>query len=142
MRFNKLIMIKRILFSAGLSLFLLIGQECKAQLFNNGPLSTGSVASSGFAAPSGYTWSELQNNAGNSSQANSTAGLPAYFMQMVLPITLWRMILLFQLDQYGKLLASIFFVINPSIRVLFLQLMNYTFDCILLILQLVERCQL
>jgi hypothetical protein len=72
-------MVKKILFSAVVSFLLLFEHEAKAQLYNNEPLSAGSVASSGFMAPSGYMWSELQNNTGNSAQANSTAGLPAYY---------------------------------------------------------------
>ncbi len=50
-----------------------------AQLYSNGSLATGIVASDGFAAPTGYSWSELQNNTGNTSQVNGTAGLPGYF---------------------------------------------------------------
>ncbi len=33
-----------------------------AQTYSNGPLSTGATSSNGTAAPSGYTWSELQVN--------------------------------------------------------------------------------
>lgn len=50
-----------------------------AQLYSNGLLATGTVASDGFAAPTGYAWSELQNNTGNNSQVNATAGLPGYY---------------------------------------------------------------
>lgn len=50
-----------------------------AQLYSNGLLATGAVASDGFVAPTGYSWSELQNNTGNNSQVNGTAGLPGYF---------------------------------------------------------------
>lgn len=50
-----------------------------AQLYSNGSLVTGTVASDGFSAPTGYSWSELQNNTGNNSQVNATAGLPGYY---------------------------------------------------------------
>lgn len=32
-----------------------------AQTYSNGPLSTGATSSNGTTAPTGYTWSELQN---------------------------------------------------------------------------------
>ncbi len=50
-----------------------------AQLYTNGSLVTGTVAADGFVAPAGYSWSEMQHNTGNSTQANATSGLPAYF---------------------------------------------------------------
>lgn len=46
-----------------------------AQTYTNGPLSTGATSSTGTAAPTGYTWSEVQ--AGNTNAgfgANITAG--------------------------------------------------------------------
>ena len=49
-----------------LSLAILLGSFSLAQTtYSNGGLSTGATSSNGTAAPSGYTWSELQ--AGNSS---------------------------------------------------------------------------
>ncbi|MCG2793497.1 MAG: T9SS type A sorting domain-containing protein [Weeksellaceae bacterium] len=45
-----------------------------AQSFANGGLSTGATSNSGAAAPAGYTWSELQNNTGNTTEANTTIG--------------------------------------------------------------------
>lgn len=62
-----------------LCLISLLDQQVNAQIYTNGSLSTGSVTASGFVAPSGYTWSELQNNTGNTTQVNGTSGLPAYF---------------------------------------------------------------
>lgn len=50
-----------------------------AQLYSNGLLATGTVATDGFVAPTGYSWSELQNNTGNNSQVNATSGLPGYY---------------------------------------------------------------
>lgn len=52
---------------------------CNGQIYTNGTLSTGVNSISGSTAPSGYTWSEMQNNTGNFLQANATAGLPAYY---------------------------------------------------------------
>lgn len=45
--------------------------------YNNGPLSTGPTANNGAAAPAGYTWSEVQANAGNTTEANTNAGYGA-----------------------------------------------------------------
>jgi hypothetical protein len=45
-----------------------------AQTYNNGGLSTGPTSKSGVAAPTGYTWSELQNNTGNTTESNTSAG--------------------------------------------------------------------
>jgi hypothetical protein len=42
-------------------------QILNAQLYSNGPISTGVISTSGVGAPAGYTWSELQ-------QPNSTLG--------------------------------------------------------------------
>lgn len=72
-------MIRKLLLFFFLSLIFFLKQEVMAQIYSNGSLSTGSVTASGFAAPSSYTWSELQNNAGNTTQVNGTSGLPAYF---------------------------------------------------------------
>ncbi|MBN8640370.1 MAG: T9SS type A sorting domain-containing protein [Flavobacteriales bacterium] len=62
-----------------LSFVLLSVNDSSAQLYSNGLLATGTVATDGFAAPTGYSWSELQNNTGNNSQVNGTAGLPGYY---------------------------------------------------------------
>ncbi len=42
--------------------------------YNNGPLSTGATSKSGITAPTGYTWSEAQNNTGNTTESNTNAG--------------------------------------------------------------------
>lgn len=55
---------------------LLFAGITSAQVYENGPLSTGATSSNGTAAPAGTTWSEVQNpniNAGFG--ANITAGL-------------------------------------------------------------------
>ncbi|PIF46029.1 putative secreted protein (Por secretion system target) [Chryseobacterium sp. 52] len=46
-----------------------------AQTFANGGLSTGATSKGGTAAPAGYTWSELQNNTGNTTESNISLGL-------------------------------------------------------------------
>ncbi|ASK29470.1 hypothetical protein CEY12_04840 [Chryseobacterium sp. T16E-39] len=45
-----------------------------AQTYNNGGLSTGATSKSGVAAPTGYTWSEVQNNTGNTTESNTSSG--------------------------------------------------------------------
>lgn len=42
--------------------------------YNNGGLSTGATSNSGVSAPTGYTWSEVQNDSGNTTESNTTAG--------------------------------------------------------------------
>lgn len=58
---------------------LLLGLKLNAQIYSNGPISTGATSISGVTAPTSYTWSEMQNTTGVTTQANATAGLPAYF---------------------------------------------------------------
>jgi subtilisin-like proprotein convertase family protein len=44
-------------------------------LHDNGPLNTGTTTSSGVAVPTaGYEWSEVQNDAGNTTESNTSAG--------------------------------------------------------------------
>lgn len=45
------------------SVFLLIFANSFGQIYNNGPFSTGATSTGGTAAPTGYTWSELQTPA-------------------------------------------------------------------------------
>ena len=59
--------------------FIVFSAISSAQIYINGTLSTGANSISGVAAPTGYSWSEMQNNTGNFTQANATAGLPAYY---------------------------------------------------------------
>ena len=49
------------------------------QIYTNGPLSTGATSNSGVAAPAGYTWSEVQNITGNTTESNTNAGFGAVF---------------------------------------------------------------
>lgn len=58
---------------------LLVANLTLAQTFNNGGLSTGATSKSGVAAPAGYTWSEVQNNTGNTTESNSSAGYAGTF---------------------------------------------------------------
>lgn len=53
---------------------LIMSEFTFAQTYNNGGLSTGATSKSGTAAPAGYTWSEVQNNTGNTTESNITAG--------------------------------------------------------------------
>ena len=43
-------------------------------LYSNGGLSTGPTTGSGVAAPAGYEWSEVQSEAGNTTESNTSAG--------------------------------------------------------------------
>lgn len=49
------------------------------QIYTNGTLSTGVTSNSGATAPTGYTWSECQNETGNTAESNGTAGFRALF---------------------------------------------------------------
>lgn len=50
-----------------------------AQLYSNGSLSTGTLSKSGATAPVGYTWSEVQNDTGNTAECNKSSGFAGYF---------------------------------------------------------------
>lgn len=54
---------------------LVAANFCLSQTFSSGGLSTGANSKSGAAAPAGYTWSELQNDAGNTTETNSSFGI-------------------------------------------------------------------
>ncbi len=60
-----------LLFSA---LVLIAGSSNAQSVYKNGYLSTGIKTEDGTFAPSGYTWSEVQHNAGNTTQSNSVSG--------------------------------------------------------------------
>lgn len=47
------------------------------QLYSNGSFTTGTTTKSGVTAPTGYTWSEVQNNTGNTTEANTNSGYTA-----------------------------------------------------------------
>ena len=49
------------------------------QIYTNGPLSTGATSNSAAPAPTGYTWSECQNEIGNTTESNTNAGFGAVF---------------------------------------------------------------
>lgn len=59
------------------TLFSLVFANSYAQVYTNGNLSTGATSKSGVAAPSGYTWSEMQNDTGNTTESNGTTGVGA-----------------------------------------------------------------
>lgn len=50
------------------------------QIYTNGPLSTGATSASGVAAPVGFTWSEVQSDAGNTTESNTNAGISGYYV--------------------------------------------------------------
>ncbi|MEO8117050.1 MAG: hypothetical protein ABI653_05320, partial [Bacteroidota bacterium] len=62
---------KLLLFSA---LVIIAGITNAQSVYKNGGLSTGNKTQDGTTAPSGYTWSEVQNNAGNTTQSNTVSG--------------------------------------------------------------------
>lgn len=49
------------------------------QIYSSGGLSTGATSNSGVAAPTGYTWSEAQNDLGNTTESNTNAGFSAIY---------------------------------------------------------------
>src|SRR4051794_15870819 len=55
-------------------ILFLLGTTIHAQTYVNGNLSTGATSKSGVAAPAGYTWSEVQNNAGVTTVSNTVSG--------------------------------------------------------------------
>lgn len=57
-----------------LAIGAVVSGNVSAQIYNNGPLSTGPTSNSGVAAPAGTTWSELQNNVGNTTESNTIGG--------------------------------------------------------------------
>lgn len=57
-----------------------------AQLYTNGSLVTGTVAADGFVAPTGYSWSEMQHNTGNSTQANAPRVCLPIFIRIIQPV--------------------------------------------------------
>ena len=72
---DKLILVKLPLFI----LCFLFCQVCIAQIYSNGNLSTGATAANGTFAPTGYTWSEMQANTGNTSEVNFSFGFGALY---------------------------------------------------------------
>lgn len=65
-------------FAMMLCLFMSISSiRLFAQQYVNGNLSTGATAKNGTAAPAGFTWSELQNDAGNTTLSNTNVGFGA-----------------------------------------------------------------
>lgn len=49
------------------------------QIYTNGGLSTGATSNSAVTAPAGTTWSECQNDIGNTTESNGTAGFSGVF---------------------------------------------------------------
>jgi hypothetical protein len=64
-----------ILFVLGLAVAPLALQA--QQLYSNSNFTTGTTSKSGVMAPTGYTWSEVQNNTGNTTEANTNSGYTA-----------------------------------------------------------------
>lgn len=61
-------------------LAITFGQSLTAQqIYTNGPLSTGATSNNGTAAPAGYTWSEVQNITGNTTESNTVFGFSGIF---------------------------------------------------------------
>ncbi len=52
-----------------------LGTTIHAQTYVNGNLSTGATSKSGVPAPAGYTWSEVQNDAGVLTLSNTLSGV-------------------------------------------------------------------
>lgn len=63
--------------SATFSLSVSAGTGPSTQIYSNGPLSSGVTARNGTAAPSGTTWSELQNDSDSTTVSNASWGFSA-----------------------------------------------------------------
>lgn len=50
------------------------------QIYTNGGFSTGTTSASGVNAPAGFSWSELQSDAGNTTESNGSFGFSAYYI--------------------------------------------------------------
>ncbi|WP_293895123.1 T9SS type A sorting domain-containing protein [Flavobacterium sp.] len=60
-------------------LFCFLYSSSFAQIYSNGNLSTGTLSKSGVTSPTSYTWSELQNDTGNTTETNKSTGFAGYF---------------------------------------------------------------
>ncbi|MDF7814970.1 T9SS type A sorting domain-containing protein [Hymenobacter sp. YC55] len=66
------------LFTPLIFLFGVVGTtSLQAQTYRNGDFATGTTSKSGITAPAGYTWSEVQNDAGVTTVSNTSAGYAA-----------------------------------------------------------------
>jgi hypothetical protein len=93
----------------------MVANFCLAQTYMNGGLSTGATSKSGAAAPTGYTWSELQNNTGNTTETNTSLGLGGMYISTTSSF-FWQMILQFLQEINGKSLRLISLPIRQVIR--------------------------
>lgn len=59
-------------------LFIFLQLSYSQLLYKNGNLSTGKIANNGTLAPGAYSWSESQNNAGDTLETNTALGFPSY----------------------------------------------------------------
>ncbi|MBF9221452.1 LamG-like jellyroll fold domain-containing protein [Hymenobacter ruricola] len=62
---------------AALALLVAAAGTAQAQTYSNGGFSTGNTSKSGVTAPTGSTWSEVQNDAGVTTASNTNAGYTA-----------------------------------------------------------------
>ncbi len=72
------------------TLFLAIcvlGGVVQAQTFTNNALATGTTTKSGTAAPAGYQWSEVQNDAGNTTESNTNLGIASFAINATTPVS-------------------------------------------------------
>jgi hypothetical protein len=51
----------------------------RAAVYKNGNISSGKTSNSGVTAPAGYSWSESQNNSGNSITTNILTGFSCFY---------------------------------------------------------------
>jgi len=76
---NRKIMNRKITFSSFCFVLLTCSFLNAQQIYTNGGMSTGATSASGVAAPSGYTWSELQSETGNTTESNTNFGYSSYY---------------------------------------------------------------
>ncbi len=71
----KKITLKFIVFTS----LLILSNNVNSQIYSNGNLSTGVTAANSTIAPTGYTWSETQNDTGNTTERNASFGFQGFY---------------------------------------------------------------
>lgn len=61
-----------------LAVFAATSVSAQTIIYNNGNIATGTVSNNGTVAPAGSQWAEIQNNQGNNTQTNTSAGSSCY----------------------------------------------------------------
>lgn len=80
MKINNYLICNKVIVASFLLIILFFQSNiASGQIYSNGNLSTGTLSKSGVTSPTNYTWSELQNNTGNTTECNKNTGFAGYF---------------------------------------------------------------